>query len=72
VTYVLVFTVNYIVCTVFSAVHLCIFIVICYVCTNIRIAATELKLDFPNNNNIINSNNGHGCDQNMLMKNKNM
>jgi uncharacterized membrane protein len=39
------FSVNYIVCTVFSAVHLCVFIVIYYVCTNIRTAATELKLD---------------------------
>jgi len=38
---VLVFTVFCIVCTVFVLFRLCIFILICFVCTSVRTAATE-------------------------------
>ena len=42
VIYVLVFTVFFIVCTVFFALfRLCIFILICFVCTGVRTTATE-------------------------------
>ena len=36
-----VFTVFRIVCTVYVLFHLCIFILICFVCTSVRTTATE-------------------------------
>jgi len=54
---VLVFTVFCIVCTVFVLFHLCIFILICCICTAVRTTATKWKRNRSNNNNNNNNNN---------------
>jgi hypothetical protein len=48
---VIVFTVLGSVPSVFILFHLCIFIIICFVCTGVRTSATEWQLNCSNNNN---------------------
>jgi len=46
-----------IICTVFCIFRLCIFILICFVCTSVRTTAIKWKLNCSNNNNNNNNNN---------------